>query len=105
MKKATLLISLLAIILCSCEKDVTKEIKYLNYQTSEYFIQNDSIYYDLNGDKIDDINLAAVIGAKAFMVKSGYGEDQKFILSSGSFYKYASVVNNLSDAAEIIRKS
>jgi len=57
MKKATLSISFLAIILCSCEKDATKEIKYLNYQTSDYFIQNDSIYYDLNSDKIDDIKL------------------------------------------------
>ncbi len=54
------------------------------------------------GDKIDDVNLARVIGARAYMVKTGYGNQHYGQVGSSPFYGNVIIADNLLDAARKI---
>ena len=56
------------------------------------------------GDKIDDMNLAAVTGAKGIMVQTGYGAKQKAGLKANLILGSTEIAENLLAAARIIEQ-
>ena len=54
------------------------------------------------GDKLDDVNLAKTIGAKAILVKSGYGSKHVDAINNSSFYNDLKIADNLEVAADMI---
>lgn len=55
------------------------------------------------GDKVDDINLGKVIGARAIMVKTGYGDKQKEEIEALDFYKETPIVEDLLEAVNYLK--
>jgi len=56
------------------------------------------------GDKIDDINLAKVVGAKGILVRTGYGLKHQPIVDEFSFYHEVKIRDNLAAAEECINR-
>ncbi|RKX29378.1 MAG: hypothetical protein DRP47_01925 [Candidatus Zixiibacteriota bacterium] len=54
------------------------------------------------GDKIDDVNLGRVVGARSVLVRTGHGQEQ--LLASNRFANRTLVEDNLEAAVEQIRK-
>ncbi|KAA3634803.1 MAG: D-glycero-beta-D-manno-heptose 1,7-bisphosphate 7-phosphatase [Calditrichaeota bacterium] len=54
------------------------------------------------GDKLDDINLGKVVGAKPILVRTGYGRGFQEKIDSSRFYHDVKIVDNLAAAAEFI---
>ncbi|UCG62282.1 MAG: HAD-IIIA family hydrolase [Candidatus Zixiibacteriota bacterium] len=82
---------------CRCRKPSAGMTEDASYQLSLDLRKSYVI-----GDKIDDVNLAKVIGADAIMVRTGYGSQQDRIISGRSFYRDVFVAENLLDAARRI---
>jgi len=55
------------------------------------------------GDKIDDLDLARVIGARSFLVRTGYGKQQEQQLKAHSINSNLIVCDDLGSAVEQIR--
>ncbi len=82
---------------CDCRKPGGGMVEEASYQ-----LDIDLRKSYVVGDKIDDINLARVIGASAIMVRTGYGKKQQEAIAGNSFYSDVEVVDNLMHAAEKI---
>ena len=54
------------------------------------------------GDKLDDINLGKVVGAKPILVRTGYGRGFQDQVDKCRFYHDVKIVDNLAAAAEFI---
>ena len=54
------------------------------------------------GDKVDDINLARVIGARGILVRTGYGGKQQEVIANNGFYSDVEIVDNLAQAVDTI---
>ncbi len=57
------------------------------------------------GDKLSDINLAAVIGGKGILVRTGYGVEEEDNLRKIKTPRPSNIVGNLLEAVEYIMKS
>jgi len=71
-------------------------------ETAAYQLNLDLRSSYVIGDKIDDVNLARVIGATPVLVATGYGRSNRDKLAAGSFYEGSRVAENLLEAARWI---
>lgn len=79
---------------CRCRKPAPGMIEAAAYQLNLDLRRSFVI-----GDKIDDINLAGVVGATAVLVTTGYGESDRDKLAAGALYENTRVAANLLQAA------
>lgn len=84
-------------IRCDCRKPAPGMVEAAAYQLNLDLRRSYVI-----GDKIDDIDLARVVGATPVMVTTGYGQSETKKLASGGFHQGIKVVDNLLQAAKHI---
>jgi len=82
---------------CLCRKPAPGLIE----KASRRFYINPFTSYVI-GDKCSDVNLAYVTGAKAVLVRTGYGTDEEEKLNFTNSFRPESIENNLYDAVKYI---
>ena len=82
---------------CQCRKPAPLMVEEAIHQ-----IQVDPRKSFVVGDKIDDINLGKVVGAKSVLVRTGYGKKYQHLIDSSHFYHDVKICDNLSVAEEYI---
>lgn len=85
-------------ITCNCRKPSAGMA-----ETAAYQLGLDLRRSFVVGDKIDDMNLAKVIGAKGIMVKTGYGAKQSETIKNYDRYREIKIALNIQEAASFIK--